>query len=55
MVISAVTLGLYKPVGDRYHEVLGMGSFVEYKHDVLVAPVTSVQGGLNTELVYFGI
>jgi hypothetical protein len=45
------TIDYYKPVGDRDHEVLGMGSFGEY--NVLLVPVTLQ--GLNTELVYFGI
>jgi hypothetical protein len=54
-----------KPVGDRDHEVLGMGSFGEYYYYTgiiagvtlpvcnIVAPVTLQV--LSPEIVYFGI
>jgi hypothetical protein len=41
---------LNKPVGDRDHEMLGMGSFGEYIHNAYY----QLQG-LNTGLVYSGI
>jgi CDGSH-type Zn-finger protein len=59
IIIDTCTCDLIKnkPVGDGDHEVLGMGSFGEYKlygkstYYVLLVPVTLQ--GLNTELVYF--
>jgi hypothetical protein len=41
-----------KPVGDRDHEVLGMGSFGEYTHTGIKYAYHQLQG-LNTDIVLF--